>query len=261
MRFSAGSHPSRGQCLRFWPVIWRRSLPCFLCLGKAGVVPTALARRPVLFRDRLVLVVGNVEAAGDDVHRAPRPPDRAATVYGHVLQPLLVDTIIAGLPVFQKTGLLLPLTLPLLSAPIALVLALTFRRFLPPIPSTPQILEQSGIYDKTRGALPIPRGASPDDRPRGANRPPRLPGDFPLRLRGRARLPGGFPRVLSRLPLGENRSESGAEKFPRGSGDPARGENVRVLGADELPRGDRDSRLEPGDFPLGEKRRGLGKNV
>jgi serine/threonine-protein kinase len=62
-------------------------------------IPGALAREPTLFRDRLVLVGGDVVAAGDDLYRIPRRRDQAAAVSGLVLQALLVDTIVAGLPV------------------------------------------------------------------------------------------------------------------------------------------------------------------
>ncbi len=148
-------------------------------------VPAALARRPWIFRNRLVLVGGDVMAAGDDVHRVPRRAGGAQTVSGLVLQALLVDTIAAGLPVqeasrapflagaalwaglaagvlllvrrpipllavllagvllygvlsiplFQRTGLLLPLTVPLLPAGGVFLLALLLRRTLAPIPS------------------------------------------------------------------------------------------------------------------------------
>jgi CHASE2 domain-containing sensor protein len=148
-------------------------------------VPAALAQRPWIFRHRLVLVGGDVMAAGDDVHRVPRRAGGAKTVSGLVLQALLVDTIAAGLPVreaprapflagaalwaslaaaavllarrpipllavlaaslllyaavsipvFQRTGLLLPWTVPLLPALAALPIALLLRRVLPPIPA------------------------------------------------------------------------------------------------------------------------------
>jgi CHASE2 domain-containing sensor protein/tRNA A-37 threonylcarbamoyl transferase component Bud32 len=144
----------------------------------------ALAKRPWIFRDHLVLVGGDVVAAGDDVHRIPHRTGRAKTVSGLTLQALLVDTLAAGLPVreaprvpflmaaalwtalavaavllarrpapvltlllgglliylilsiliFHERGLLLPVTLPLLPALGALVLAMVFRRALSPIP-------------------------------------------------------------------------------------------------------------------------------
>jgi CHASE2 domain-containing sensor protein len=148
-------------------------------------VPAALAQRPWIFRHRLVLVGGDVMAAGDDVHRVPRRAGGAKTVSGLVLQALLVDTIAARLPVreaprapflagaalwaglaaaavllarrpipllvvligslllyavvaipvFQRTGLLLPWTVPLLPALAALPLALLLRRALSRSPS------------------------------------------------------------------------------------------------------------------------------
>ncbi len=147
-------------------------------------VPAALAKKPWVFRDRLVLVGGDVVAAGDDVHRVPRCAGRAAAVSGLVLQALQVNTIAAGLPIreaprspflagaalwtglavaaslianrptpvlaalvlglmlylglsapiFRSTGLLLPVTVPLLPALSALALALVLRRTLVPIP-------------------------------------------------------------------------------------------------------------------------------
>jgi CHASE2 domain-containing sensor protein/tRNA A-37 threonylcarbamoyl transferase component Bud32 len=148
-------------------------------------VPDALAKRPRLFRNRLVLVGGDIVAGGDDIHRVAQRSGEAETVSGLVLQALLVDTIAAGLPVrepprapflvgaalwaglaagavllarrpipllavllgslllylflsipvFQRTDLLLPVTVPLLPALSVLTLALVLRRALPPIPS------------------------------------------------------------------------------------------------------------------------------
>jgi CHASE2 domain-containing sensor protein/tRNA A-37 threonylcarbamoyl transferase component Bud32 len=57
-------------------------------------VPGALAEKPWIFRDRLVLV--GDDAAGDDVHRVPRREERAP---GLVLQALQVATLAAGSPV------------------------------------------------------------------------------------------------------------------------------------------------------------------
>jgi CHASE2 domain-containing sensor protein/tRNA A-37 threonylcarbamoyl transferase component Bud32 len=141
-------------------------------------VPGALAKRPWIFRDRLVLVGGD---AGDDVHRVPRREERAS---GLVLQALQVATLAAGLPVrqaprapflalaalwtglaaaavllvrrpapalavllgglllylplsipiFQRTGLLWPVTPLLLPSLIALALAMILRQVLSPIP-------------------------------------------------------------------------------------------------------------------------------
>ncbi|HEY3571550.1 MAG TPA: protein kinase [Thermoanaerobaculia bacterium] len=142
-------------------------------------VPGALAKRPWIFRGRLVLAGG--EAAGDDIHRVPRREER---VSGLALQAVQVATLAAGLPVrdaprapfltlaalwtalaaaavlllrrpapvlavllgslllyagltipvFQRTGLLWPVTPLLLPCLIALVLALILRRALSPIP-------------------------------------------------------------------------------------------------------------------------------
>jgi adenylate cyclase len=148
-------------------------------------VPAALATRPWLFHNRLVLVGGDVVAGGDDIHRVAQRSGEAEMVSGLVLQALLVDTIAAGLPVrepprapflvgaalwaglaagavllarrpipllavllgslllylflsipvFQRTDLLLPVTVPLLPALSMLTLALVLRRALTPIPS------------------------------------------------------------------------------------------------------------------------------
>ena len=56
-------------------------------------VPDALATRPWIFRDRLILVGGD---GGDDVHRVPR---REGRVSGLGLQALQVATLAAGSPV------------------------------------------------------------------------------------------------------------------------------------------------------------------
>jgi len=62
-------------------------------------LPAALAGRPGIFRDRLVLVGGDLVAAGDDVHRVPGRRFRNEIVSGLMLQARVVDTLIAGLPV------------------------------------------------------------------------------------------------------------------------------------------------------------------
>lgn len=148
-------------------------------------VPAALAARPWVFRNRLVLVGGDIVAGADDIHRVSRRSGETQRVSGLMLQALLVDTIVAGLPVreasaapflagaalwaglaaaalllarrpifllalllgsllpylflsvpvFQTTGLLLPVTVPLLPALGVLTLALVLRRALSPIPS------------------------------------------------------------------------------------------------------------------------------
>lgn len=57
-------------------------------------VPTALRQSPGIFKDRLVLVGGEFRGSGDDYHRTARTP-----VSGLTLQALMVDTILAGMPV------------------------------------------------------------------------------------------------------------------------------------------------------------------
>jgi len=148
-------------------------------------VPAALAARPWVFRNRLVLVGGDIVAGADDIHRVSRRSGETQRVSGLMLQALLVDTIVAGLPVreasaapflagaalwaglaaaalllarrpifllalllgsllpylflsvrvFQTTGMLLPVAVPLLPALGVLTLALVLRRALSPIPS------------------------------------------------------------------------------------------------------------------------------
>jgi CHASE2 domain-containing sensor protein len=60
-------------------------------------VPGALASRPQIFRDRLVLV--GDQDADDDAHRIPRRAGREERVSGLVLQALQVATLAAGQPV------------------------------------------------------------------------------------------------------------------------------------------------------------------
>jgi serine/threonine protein kinase len=62
-------------------------------------VPMALAKRPWIFRNRLILVGGDLTPGGDDVYRVPRRQDSMEIVPGLMLQALSVDTIAAGLPV------------------------------------------------------------------------------------------------------------------------------------------------------------------
>jgi len=62
-------------------------------------VPMALARKPWIFRNRLILVGGGLMGAGDDVYRIPHRRDQKEMIPGLMLQALQVDTIAAGLPV------------------------------------------------------------------------------------------------------------------------------------------------------------------
>jgi CHASE2 domain-containing sensor protein len=142
-----------------------------------------------LFRERLVLVGGDLVAAGDDVHRVPHRADRPGSISGLTLQALLVNTIAGGLPVrettrlplvlggalfallaaagvlrahrplavaavlaggallivlylglslpvFESTGLLLPVTMPLVPAVLGMILAVAVRGLLPERPRT-----------------------------------------------------------------------------------------------------------------------------
>jgi CHASE2 domain-containing sensor protein len=61
-------------------------------------VPAALDRNPDLFRGRLVLVGGEYLASLDE-HRVPHRPGTGDAISGLVLQALMVDTIVRGLPV------------------------------------------------------------------------------------------------------------------------------------------------------------------
>jgi CHASE2 domain-containing sensor protein len=62
-------------------------------------LPTALERNPGLFQGRLVLVGGDFRGSGDDVQRVPQRAGRSTTVSGLALEALMVDTILAGLPI------------------------------------------------------------------------------------------------------------------------------------------------------------------
>jgi serine/threonine protein kinase len=150
-------------------------------------VPRTLAEKPWIFRNRLILVGGDLEAAVDDVYRVPLRREQKERVSGLTLQARLVDTLVGGLPIreprktpflagaalwislasvaallarrpapllaallggltlylglsipiFQKTGLLLPVTPLFLPTLGALALALILRRALAPIPRSP----------------------------------------------------------------------------------------------------------------------------
>ncbi len=64
-------------------------------------VSNALDRRPGRFRDRLVLLGGDFDPSGDDVHRVPPGAGRRGSVSGLALQAMLVDTLAAGSPVAE----------------------------------------------------------------------------------------------------------------------------------------------------------------
>jgi CHASE2 domain-containing sensor protein/tRNA A-37 threonylcarbamoyl transferase component Bud32 len=170
---------------RFW-IDHRVDAARFARISYRDVRP-ALASAPGLFRERLVLLGGDLVAAGDDVHRIPRRANGSGAVSGLALQALLVDTIAAGLPVseaprlplavagalftllaaagilcaprplaaavilaagvllaglyvglslplFGGTGLLLPVTTPLVPAMFGMILAAVLRRLLPARP-------------------------------------------------------------------------------------------------------------------------------
>lgn len=85
-------------------------------------VPTALRRSPEIFRKRLVLVGGDLRGSGDDYHRIAGTP-----VSGLTLQALMVDTILAGLPV-REPGRMPVLLLAALAGALAMAGLLCARR-------------------------------------------------------------------------------------------------------------------------------------
>jgi CHASE2 domain-containing sensor protein len=151
-------------------------------------VPEALASRPWIFRGRLVLVGGDLQAAGDDVHRIPSRAGRRERVSGLLLQALLVDTLAAGLPVREASRapflalaalwaalaaaavLLLRRPAPalaLLVGSLLLVLALSvpvFQRTGLLWPASPLLLSLSALAPALvlrRALSPIPRSQEP----------------------------------------------------------------------------------------------------
>lgn len=83
-------------------------------------VSATLDRAPGWFRNRLVLVGGDFEGSGDDIHRVSHPAKRAAIVSGLTLQAMIVDSLVAGRTVRE------PARVPFLFAaipPLGLALA------------------------------------------------------------------------------------------------------------------------------------------
>ncbi|HXU30625.1 MAG TPA: protein kinase [Thermoanaerobaculia bacterium] len=78
-------------------------------------VPAVLGRDPGRFRNRLVLLGGEFEASGDEVHRVPPSANRTAFISGLALQAMLTDTLATGLPVRE------PARVPFLLAAIPLL--------------------------------------------------------------------------------------------------------------------------------------------
>jgi CHASE2 domain-containing sensor protein/tRNA A-37 threonylcarbamoyl transferase component Bud32 len=105
-------------------------------------VPGALAQRPWIFRDRLVLVGGDVQAAGDDVHRVPRRAGRADRISGLMLQALQVATLAAGSPVREAPRAPI-LALAALWASLAAAAVLLLRR---PAPALAALLGGLLLY-------------------------------------------------------------------------------------------------------------------
>jgi CHASE2 domain-containing sensor protein len=99
---------------RFRSVSWK---------GLAG----ALAREPELLRGKLVLVGGDVFNSGDDTHRLPSPGEYGRSVSGIVLQTLMVQTLLEGLPV-RRSGTVTGLALAATGAALAASLGLWVSR-------------------------------------------------------------------------------------------------------------------------------------
>ena len=93
-------------------------------------VPTQLDRDPSLFRNRLVLVGGDFTASGDDHHRIPSRVAFPEAVSGVVLQALIVNSLLSGLPVREAGfGAILPMVSG--SCAALLLAALCSLRFWP----------------------------------------------------------------------------------------------------------------------------------
>jgi CHASE2 domain-containing sensor protein len=65
-------------------------------------------RDPRVFRDRLVIVGGDFVASGDELHRVPHLGGSPPEVSGLVLQALIADTMLTGLPI-HDAGMVLVL--------------------------------------------------------------------------------------------------------------------------------------------------------
>lgn len=105
-------------------------------------VPTALDRSPGLFRDRLVLVGGGFHGSGDDYHRVPHRFGRSTAVSALTLQALMVDTVLAGLPV-REPGRMPALGFLVLGAALTLTAVLCSRRA---GPATFWLALSAGVY-------------------------------------------------------------------------------------------------------------------
>ena len=88
-------------------------------------VPTVLRQSPGTFRDRLVLVGGELRGFGDDYYRIA-----GAAVSGLTLQALTVDTILAGLPI-REPGKAPVLAVTALAAALAMAGVLCAWRVAP----------------------------------------------------------------------------------------------------------------------------------
>jgi CHASE2 domain-containing sensor protein len=94
-------------------------------------VPATLDRNPGLFRDRLVLLGGDYQSSGNDVHRVPDRRSGIATVSGLALQARLVDTIAAGRPISEPGRA--PIALAVLLTGLAALGVLCLRRPILPV--------------------------------------------------------------------------------------------------------------------------------
>ena len=67
-------------------------------------LPRTLAREPGAFRGRLVLIGGTFAGSGDDFHRVPHRGRAPAGVSGVVVQALIVNSLLADLPIREVAG-------------------------------------------------------------------------------------------------------------------------------------------------------------
>ena len=136
------SHPSTSTTPpeRFWidySVDWRE-----LQRISWKDVPRQLDRDPWLFRGRLVLVGGEFEASGDDYHRVPLGSEPPQAVSGVVLQALIVNTILSGLPV-REVGM----------APYLLAFGLASFALLAGSLCLPRLSTVAGLFAALNGLL------------------------------------------------------------------------------------------------------------
>jgi serine/threonine protein kinase len=91
-----------------------------------AALPGALADDPQLLRGKLVLVGGDRHTSGDDTHRLPSASRHGGSVSGIILQSMMVQTIVDGLPV-RRSGTAAGVALAALGAALAATLCLWAR--------------------------------------------------------------------------------------------------------------------------------------